>query len=114
MKTSCDNDDCIEITGIDPRSSSKLFGGVVSGIAAVLSLCYLLAHTVLIQGNMVFLPRESAAFLGIFTPGTVLLLLCATVLCGFVCGYLGAVIFNAVARTGGIRIRTGRKDRQVR
>ncbi|KAF1074379.1 hypothetical protein [Methanogenium sp. MK-MG] len=97
------NTDAVEITRIDTFSFVKMFTGIISGIAVMVSVCGLLLYYFIIRGNMIFLPEEYAGFFQLFTIPAIIGWLVAVIVISSIVGFLLAGMYNIIARkTGGI------------
>jgi hypothetical protein len=97
------NTDAVEITRIDTFSFVKIFTGIISGIAILLSVCGLLVYYFIIRENMIFLPEAYAGFFPFFSIPALIGCLVAVILISSIVGFLLAGIYNIIARkTGGI------------
>lgn len=92
------NTDSVEISQIDTFSFVKMFTGIISGIAIILSVCGLLLYYFIIRGNMIFLPKEYAGFLQFFNIYTIIGCLGAVIVISSIVGFLLAEIYNIIAR----------------
>lgn len=102
-KESVTNTDAVEITRIDMFSLVKMFTGIISGIAVMISVCGLLVYYFIIRGNMIFLPEAYAGLFQFFTIPAIIGWLVAVIVISSIGGFLLVGMYNVIARkTGGI------------
>lgn len=100
-KKTVTNTDAVEISQINTFSFVKMFAGIISGIAIILSVCALVLYYFIIRGNMIFLPKEYAGLFQFFNIYTIIGCLVAVIVISSIVGFLLAKMYNIIARKMG-------------
>ncbi len=97
------NIDSLEITHINTVSLVKMFTGIISGIAIILSLCSLFLYFFIIRGNMLFLQTMYGGYVQYFDIDTIILWLGAVIVISGIIGLFLVGVYDLIApKTGGI------------